>query len=30
MMRGVTLELYQAAKAMMVCAPAWKCPKEEA
>ena len=25
----VTLEMYQAAKRMMVCAPAWKCPHEE-
>lgn len=28
-MRGVPLELYQQAKAMMVCAPAWQCSKEE-
>lgn len=29
-MRGVTLEMCQWAKALMVCAPAWKCSKEEA
>lgn len=26
---NVTLEMYQNAKTMMVCAPAWQCAKEE-
>ena len=29
-MIAVTFEMYQAAKSLMVCAPAWNCHKEEA
>lgn len=25
----VTLEMFQWARSLLVCAPAWKCPKEE-
>lgn len=28
-MRGITLEMYQQARELMTCAPAWNCSKEE-